>query len=176
MIDTLRRRWPLVALLASLAVLAGAHAFQAAGYSPCALCLKQRDVYWLAIALAAAGLIVPRFWANPLLHRTFCVLLGVAFLAGLGVAAYHAGVEWKLIPAPACEQVHGTIEDWFKPARSSLEEFLSKSQKIVRCDEAAWRDPVIGLSMAGWNAVISLALAGLSFFAAARPAETGARE
>ena len=39
---------------------------------------------------------------------------------------------------------------------------------VVPCDKAAWRDPVLSLSFAGWNAVISLVLMVVAFAAAAR--------
>ncbi len=160
-----RRHWPLVALIASAAMLATAHAFEAAGYRPCALCLRQREVYWAAIAMAAAALVLPRLWPNPLLPRGANALIGGAFLAGAAVAAYHAGVEWKFWPGPTtCANVAtGAI------SADDIAKALAGSVKAVPCDEAAWRDPVAGLSMAGWNALVSAGLAGFSFFAAARP-------
>jgi disulfide bond formation protein DsbB len=163
----LRRQWPVVALLVSAAMLAAAHAFEAAGYRPCLLCLRQREVYWAVIAIAAAALALPRLWKNPFLPRGANALIGGAFLVGLYVAAYHAGVEWKWWPGPTtCASVSTgaiTAED--------ITAALGSSVKAVPCDEAAWRDPVVQLSMAGWNALVSLGLAGLSFFAAAAPVE-----
>ena len=48
-----------------------------------------------------------------------------------------------------------------------MAEFMGgKPVQAVRCDEAAW--VFAGLSMAGWNALISLGLAGLSGLAALR--------
>jgi disulfide bond formation protein DsbB len=173
MIALLRRNWPLAALLASALVLAAAHAFEWAGYAPCALCLRQREVYWGAMAVAAVALVLPYVWRNPLLPRTMCAFLGVAFLAGLGVALYHAGVEYKWWAGPTgCSGTSlsfGTPESIAKAAEG-------KRIIVVPCDEAAWRDPVISLSMAGWNVLISGALAAFSFYAAARPIEGQARE
>jgi disulfide bond formation protein DsbB len=163
-----RRSWPVLALLASAAMLAAAHAFEAAGYTPCALCLRQREVYWGAIGVGAAGLLLQRFWTTPNLHRGICLLLGAAFLAGAGVALYHAGVEWKLLPAPDACATTGAV------SAGDLESALSGRRVIAApCDEAAWRDPVAGLSMAAWNAIVSLALAGASFWAAALPVVRG---
>jgi disulfide bond formation protein DsbB len=163
----LRRHWPLVALLASAAMLAAAHGFEAAGYRPCALCLRQREVYWAAIAIAAAALAVRRVWRNPFLPRGANALIGGAFLVGLAVAAYHAGVEWKWWPGPTtCTSVNtGAI------SVADITAALAGHVKVTPCDEAAWRDPVVHLSMAGWNALVSLGLAGFSFFAAAAPIE-----
>ena len=169
LIDFARKNWPVLALVASAAMLGGAHAFEAAGYSPCALCLRQREVYWGAMGVAVAGLILPRLWKSPYLPRAVCLLLGVAFLAGAGVAIYHAGVEWKFWPGPAgCSTIGGPVGD--------LNAALSRRIIVVPCDQAAWRDPVTTLSMAGWNAIISLGLAGASFFAAATPIERPARD
>jgi disulfide bond formation protein DsbB len=166
-ITVLRRHWPVAALLASAAMLATAHAFQAAGYRPCLLCLRQREVYWAAIAIAVAALVAPRLWKSPFLPRAGNALLGGAFLVGFGVAAYHAGVEWKWWPGPAtCANLGGgaiTADD--------IAAALGASVKVVPCDEVAWSDPVLNLSMAAWNALVSVGLSGFSFFAAAAPVE-----
>ena len=51
-----RARWPFIALLASALMLAVAHAFESfGGYMPCQLCLRQREVYWVAGSLALAS-------------------------------------------------------------------------------------------------------------------------
>jgi disulfide bond formation protein DsbB len=78
--------------------------------------------------------------------------------AGLGV--YHSGVEWKWWQGP--QECAGTLDDL--GAAGGL---LNKLQSItvVRCDEAAWR--FLGLSLAGYNVLISLALAGVAAWAAA---------
>lgn len=165
MIASLKRHWVLVALLASAALLAGAHAFQAFGYRPCSLCLRQREVHWAIVGIAAAGLVLPRVWKSPFAPRAVCLLLGGAFLVSTAVAAYHAGVEWKFWPGPTtCTNVSGGAL-----SADDIAKALGGSVKAVPCDEAAWRDPVLQVSMAGWNALVSLALAGLSFLAAATP-------
>ena len=166
MTASLTRHWIIAALLASAAMLAGAHAFETfGGYRPCSLCMRQREVYWAAITIAAAGLILPRLWKSPFRPRAACALLGGAFLVSVAVAAYHAGVEWKFWPGPTtCTNVDNSalsVEDITKA--------LTGVTRAVPCDEAAWRDPVVKLSMAGWNALVSLALAGFSFLAAATP-------
>ena len=163
--STLKNHWAIAALVASAAMLAGAHAFEAFGYRPCALCLRQREVYWAAMAIAAIGLAAPRFWKSPFLPRAICALLGGAFLVGAAVAIYHAGVEWKFWPGPTtCTSVNtGAL------SAEDIAKALGSVSHVTPCDEAAWRDPVVKLSMAGWNALASLALAGLSFLAAATP-------
>jgi disulfide bond formation protein DsbB len=158
------RYWPATAAAAAAALLAGAHAFEAAGYEPCSLCLRQREVHWgtLAIALAGAWL-----WARApeaRISRAVDALLGAAFVTGAIVAFYHAGVEWKLWPGPeSCTTGRiGAI------TADDIASALSRGGVVALCDEAAWRDPVLQLSMAGWNGIISLALGVASFFAAAR--------
>ena len=72
--------WPVVALIASAAMLATAHAFETFGkLYPCPLCLKQREVFWVAGAVALIGL-ASRYspWAARL-RRPFDLLLGAFF-------------------------------------------------------------------------------------------------
>lgn len=162
----LRRHWPIFAFLASAAMLATAHAFEAAGYRPCLLCLRQREVYWAVLAIAAAAVVAQRVWTNPFLARGANALIGGAFLVGFAVAAYHAGVEWKWWPGPT---TCGSVNSGGAISADDIAKALTGSVKAVPCDEAAWRDPVVQISMAGWNALVSAGLAGLSFFAAATP-------
>jgi disulfide bond formation protein DsbB len=162
-------RWPVIALFSSLVMLAAAHGFERfGGLAPCALCHTQREVYWGAAALAAAALLAGRFWSQAWAARAFNLLLGVAFLAGAVVAAYHVGVENKWWPGPAVCAGGGSGLDGLTP--ESLTEALTGAVTVVRCDAVAWS--FLGLSMAGWNAAASLVLAGLSVLAASRTQET----
>jgi disulfide bond formation protein DsbB len=157
-------RWRLCALAASAAMLAIAHAFQSFGrLAPCALCLRQREVYWVAGSVALVFLILVRLPGGPRWRQASCWLLALIFLAGFGVAAYHAGVEWKFWPGPTtCSSAGGGAVD-----SAALSGLLSGAKiQPPACDKAAW--VFLGLSMAGWNALISLALAGLSAAAALR--------
>ena len=92
-----------------------------------------------------------------------CLALALTFLAGAGIASYHALVEWKILPSPGCE---------FEPLKlkGDLWDQLGKPQKVPSCDEAKWR--MFGLSMAGWNALVSLGLTLASLIAALRPMRT----
>ncbi|MEQ8557626.1 MAG: disulfide bond formation protein B [Henriciella sp.] len=160
-------RWPLLALLASAAMLAAAHAFEHFAYLlPCQLCLRQREVYWAAIAMAATGLVLWNIRQNRRFLVAFNVMLALVFLTGAVVAAYHAGVEWNFWPAPTgCAA--GTV-DVVNLDLGGIDERTATAS----CEDAAWT--MIGLSMAGWNALVSLGLAALSFAAAtaALPSET----
>ena len=92
-------RWRFFALVISAAMLAAAHAFQTfGGLAPCELCLKQRTVYWVAGAFAAIAMVVVRLPGGPRFREASCWLLALIFLASVGVAGYHAGVEWKFWP------------------------------------------------------------------------------
>lgn len=152
-------RWRLVALLASAAMLAIAQAFETFGHlAPCELCWKQRYVYWAAGAVALAFMVVVRFPSGPRWRSRSCFILAAAFLVGAGIAAYHAGVEWKFWPGPQSCSGAGTVD------LKAMQDLLSgKVTHVVRCDEAAWR--LFGLSMAGWNTLASLLLSGLSVVA-----------
>ena len=159
--DRLPAAWPALALTASAAMLATAHAFERlGGYAPCLLCLKQREVYWVAGGIALAGLALLRTRAGQALRPWLALVLAAAFLFGAGLAAYHAGVEWKWWPGPgACAGAGGSVADL------DMSGLLDGTLRVrpPACDEAAWR--LLGLSMAGWNALVSLGLAGLGLLA-----------
>ncbi len=160
--DIFLARWPLVALLASALMLAIAHAFQTfGGLEPCALCLRQREVYWTAMGVAAAALVLGRFREGRPLAAWGAGLLAAVFLLGAGVAAYHAGVEWKWWPGPTTCTGGSTAN-----AADLMAALGGKQVRAPSCDRAAW--VFAGLSMAGWNAIASLILAAGSVVAALR--------
>jgi disulfide bond formation protein DsbB len=156
------RYWPWVALASSLGMLAIAHAFETFGrLAPCELCLKERQVYWVAAALAAAGGLLTLTPVHA--RRWVSGLLGLVFLVGVGLSVYHAGAEWKFWPGPAsCTggHVEVTAADMARLLRGG-------PIAAPACDKAAW--VFLGISMAGWNAIIALKLAILSAIAASRP-------
>jgi len=158
-----QRWWPAAAFAASAAMLAAAHAFQSfGGFAPCTLCLRQREVYWAALAVAAAVgaalVVTPARRLAPWIGAGLALL----FLYGAGLAAYHAGAEWKWWPGPqACSGGGG------KASLASLQALMHGAKVVApRCDEAAWR--MLGLSMAGWNVLASLVFAGFSGVAAVK--------
>ena len=151
----LRSAWPAIAAVASLAMLGAAHAFETfGGYAPCGLCLKQREVYWAALTVAVVGFVAVRLKRFP--ADVLALLLAAIFAAGMAVAAYHAGVEWKWWPGPtSCSGGSGGLA-----VTGDLSALLEgKRVRPPACDEAAWR--MLGISMAGYNAVTSLALAAV---------------
>jgi disulfide bond formation protein DsbB len=164
------------ALLAALAIavvaaatLAGAWFFQLVlDIRPCPLCLEQRYAYYFAIPLAVMVALGDQVGASRkvLLAALIAITLGMLWNAGLGV--YHSGIEWKWWPGP--QECSGALDDL-----GSAGGLLNKLQSIsvVRCDEAAWR--FLGLSLAGYNVIISLALAAIAAWAAKLEWRAGAR-
>ncbi|CAN7438361.1 disulfide bond formation protein B [Phenylobacterium sp. LjRoot219] len=159
-------RWRLCALAAAAAMLATAHAFETfGGLPPCTLCLRQREVYWWAGGVALAAMLIVRAPGGRRLREASCWLLGLIFLIGAGVAVYHAGAEWKFWPGPTtCASAGGGAMAVDADAMSAL--LQGAKIKPPACDQALWH--FLGLSMAGWNVLVSLALAGLSAAAALR--------
>ena len=139
--DALRSRWPLVALIVSGALLAGAHAFETFGHlAPCPMCLAQREWHWGIVAIALVALLTRK--------ETFTAAftLGLAFLGSFAMAAWHVAVEQHWVAAQ-CEAGSG----------ASLVFDLNARLDVPHCDTPAWI--MLGISMAGYNALISLAMA-----------------
>lgn len=157
-------RWRLAALVVSAAMLAIAHAFQTfGGYQPCTLCLRQREVYWVAAGLALGFMVLVRLPGAGRFRQLTCWVLGLVFLAGFAIAVYHAGAEWKFWPGPtACSSAGaGGV------STQAMQDLLNGAKiRPPACDQIVWS--FAGLSMAGWNAVASLVLVALSAAAALR--------
>ncbi len=153
------RTGALILLVATGTIIAALAFEYLGGYVPCPLCLQQRYAYYAAIPAAFAGLVLLTSgkgkWSG-----LFFFLIALAFLANAGLGVYQAGAEWKFWPGPAtCSGNLGITLD-----AGNLIEELEKT-RVVRCDEASWR--FAGLSFAGWNVLISLALFGAAISAAA---------
>jgi disulfide bond formation protein DsbB len=160
-LDLLTRYWPAVALAVSAAMLATAHVFENLGYAPCTLCLRQREVYWTAILVALLALAFAR-GKGAKVAWAFDALLALVFLYGAGLAAFHSGVEFKWWPGPAeCASTGATA------SADALDAFLGGAKiRPPACDEPNWW--FLGLTMANWNTLVSLGLAGLGAIAAVR--------
>ena len=135
-----------------VATILGAYYFEyVLHYQPCPLCLEQRIPYYVGIPLALAVALAGKFQApRPVLIVGFAAL-ALAMFIGAGLAAYHAGVEWHFWAGP--QECSGD------PNFGRTGSLLDQLNKVivVRCDEAAWR--LFGVSLAGYNVVISAALA-----------------
>ena len=138
----------------SAALLLGAFGFQyLGGLAPCKLCLWQRWPHGAAILIGALALALP--------GRALPLLGALAALSTAAIGTYHAGVErgWWEGPDTCTAGPVGGL---------SPEQLMAQimNAPLVRCDEIAWQ--MFGLSMAGWNAVLSAGLAALWLWAAAR--------
>lgn len=167
----LTRWWTAFALAASLALLAAAHAFERfEGLAPCNLCLKQREVYWGAVLIALCAtvwhLVSRGSRGTP---RIAAFLLAVVFATGAVTAVYHTGGELKWWELPATCSGGGDVN---LESLAALALGTGPVEKIVLCDAVTWK--FLGLSMAGWNALISAALAVFSLLAAKRPKDARA--
>ena len=78
-------------------------------------------------------------------------------LVSAALGAYHAGVEWRFWAGPT--DCSGPVTDF--TTKGPLLDQL-QSIRVVRCDEAAWR--FLGVSLAGYNVLVSLALAAVAAF------------
>ena len=126
------------------------------GYAPCPLCLEERYAYYFAVPASALALLAARRDAT-LVARILLALVAAAFIANAATGIYHAGVEWKWWEGPG-ECAGGFELKWGEGGVAET--------PIIRCDEAAWR--FLGLSFAGWNAVISAMLAGIAAYGVAK--------
>lgn len=191
-LDTWTRpdRWPLIAGLASLALLGGAYAFEIFGnYPPCLLCIEQRWIHIWAILAGGVGFALSQTLRRPdarlvqvsattlreslrgwfrsrlqaayalyqapgALSRAASAVIGIIFAWSAWVAGRHAGMEygWWTIDCQAAD-VSGISID-------TMMESLSTAANVVPCDEAAWT--LLGISMAGYNALFSAALCLIS--------------
>ena len=141
------KKLALLATLGSLAMLLGAFAFQhIGGMAPCKLCIWQRWPHGIAIALGVLIYLIPNRW--------IALLGGLVVLGGAAIAFYHAGVELQFWPGPdTCTS--GDI------SKLSAEALMAQilATPVVRCDEVPWS--LFGISMAGWNGIISLGIGGI---------------
>jgi len=150
------RRASLLIALASLVVVGSAISSEVfGGLSPCVLCLYQRIPYAITIALGLIGFAVPRLFIPAML------LAALAFLVGGGIGGFHVGVEqawWEGTEACVGSQ----------DKTASIDELRAQimAAPVIRCTDIQWS--LFGISMAGYNVLVSLALAAYALLAAAK--------
>lgn len=132
----------LLAAAGSAALMIGALMFQyIGGMAPCKMCIWQRWPHVIAIVLGAAIYFAP--------HRVFALIAGLAVLIGGGIGVYHSGVEQKWWQGPTdCTGTGLSVGD------NLLD--MTASVHVVMCDVIPWA--MFGISMAGWNAIVSFGL------------------
>jgi disulfide bond formation protein DsbB len=144
----------LLAAAGSAALLLAALGFQyVGGYRPCELCLLQRWPHGVAIGLGLVALVLP--------FRLLPVLGALTMMVSTGLGLYHTGVEQKWWEGPT--ECTASTDISHQSAQQLLDQILAAP--VTRCDEIQWT--FLHLSMASWNAILSLVLL-LIWVAAAR--------
>jgi disulfide bond formation protein DsbB len=149
----------LIALLLPVALLGGALGSQyLGGLHPCEMCYWQRWPHGAAILLALLSFTAP---AGSNRSRALVLLAALAIAISGAIGVYHAGVEAKVF--------EGFTQCTALPRATSTAELLKEIRQapLVRCDEVQFR--FLGISMAGWNAILSLTGATLILLLSLKP-------
>ena len=130
------------------ALLAGAYISEYGfGLVPCEMCWWQRYAHFAALALALIA-----FFTPP--RRLWVALAAIALLASGLIGAFHAGVEYHWWEGfTTCSS--NSVADAADPLEAIM------SAPLIRCDVAQWT--LWGISLAGFNFLISTAAALLAF-------------
>jgi len=143
-----------LALLLPAALLAGAFGSQYfGGLYPCEMCWWQRYAHEAALVPAALAFAAP---AGSQRSRLFILAAALAIAVSGAIGFYHAGVELKIFEGftTCTSTAHGaTTEDLLRQIVAA---------PLVRCDQVQWS--FLGISMAGWNAILSLGGAAVITF------------
>ena len=144
-------RW--IALLLPVALMAGALGSQyIGGLVPCEMCVWQRWPHYAAIVVALLAFVVQ----GNVMRAALTLLAGALIAVSGAIGVFHAGVEyhwWQGITA---------CTSGFRPAASSADMLAQiMNAPVVRCDAPQWT--LFGISLAGFNAIFSIAGAILIF-------------
>ncbi len=156
------RNWPILALLLSLSLWMGALGFQhIGGMQPCQMCYWQRHAHKAVLVIAGLALISRYGLKTNKWDKVFLAPIGAAFLISFGLAFWHTGVEYQWWEVPqSCTAGATTIDP------SDILNALETPVEMPSCGEVPWS--MLGLSMAGYNAIISAGAAILSFLFAVK--------
>ena len=145
-----------VGLLASVFMLGGAYGFEyIGGLFPCDLCWPQRYAHMAVIVFASFALYLKK--SDNVKWLRFKVMTAFSYFISVGYSGYHAGVEQKWWEGPdSC-----TLQT--NSGEQSAAQFFEQLQGVAftRCDEIPWE--LFGISMAGYNFLISLVLSIMLF-------------
>ena len=139
----------LLALLVPAALLAGALGSQyIGGLHPCEMCHWQRWPHYAAVALALVAFAMRR---APDRGRSMVWLAALAILTSGLIGLYHAGVELGIFEGlTQCSSTGG--------GGSSADVLADiMAAPLIRCDQVQFT--FLGVSMAGWNAILSISAA-----------------
>lgn len=151
-----RNQLTMIATAGSAALMLGALGFQYIGQMPpCKLCYWQRYPHIAAIVIGLLALVTKL--------RAFAWLGALATATTAGIGLYHTGVERGIFEGPDSCTSNSVVG-------MSTDDLLNQimNAPLVRCDEVPWE--LFTLSMASWNAIISIGLT-LIWIAAARKAD-----
>ncbi len=158
------RALPLFVLVTSAIVMATVLLAQYwGGLAPCELCLTERWPWDVAIVIAFVASMVGSRQALPWV----ALALAAVFIVGSALGFYHLGVEQHWFAGPTACTGGGT------PATLAELKAQLMRQQPVRCDEPAWT--FLGISLAGWNLLASLAMAAICIGAFVRARADGRR-
>jgi len=135
-----------LAILVPAGLLAGAWGSEIWGrLYPCEMCWWQRYAHLAALGFALLAVLLARL---PDRGRSFVWLAALGILSSGAIGAYHAGVEAKVFQGfTQCTSTAkgGSTADLLKSIMDA---------PLVRCDQVQFE--FLGISMAGWNAIISV--------------------
>jgi len=138
------------AVMAVAAILGALVLQHGLGYIPCKLCLEQRTPYYYGIPLLCSAFALFFFFkAPPRMTAALCLAAAALFAYGAYLGVRHAGVEWRWWEGPGDCGMTSFGENY--DAASLLEQI--QKTRVVSCTDAALR--ILGLSLAGWNAVVA---------------------
>lgn len=147
----------LIVFVAGAAVLAGAWGLQIVFLNrPCSICLIERWPYYAIIAVGVLAKLRAPWGRKRIPSRWLLAGCGVIMVIGASLGTYHAGLEWGWWSEPAICLSTGGPSNHVLPDLSTA--------PIMACDRAPWR--FLGLSLAGYNTIISLSLAVVAFWGA----------
>jgi disulfide bond formation protein DsbB len=136
-----------LALIVPLALLGGAYGFQYlwAHLWPCEMCWYQRYAHFAALPFALLALLAGGRMRDH--GRLLVLLAALAIFASGALGVWHAGIELKLLPGftQCTAALSGSASDMLNQVFS---------RPMIRCDDVQWS--WLGISMAGWNAIVSI--------------------
>ena len=142
----------LICAAMSSCLLLGAFLFEyVGGFVPCKMCIWQRWAHGAVVLVALSSLLI----SEDIKKKSALLLVFLAAMTSAAIAGFHVGVEWQLWDGPSgCSVPLSNIGDMTLLVDQLL------ATPVVRCDEVPWS--LFGISMAGWNSILSLDIAGFA--------------